>query len=197
MRIIALSGKAGTGKDYLHEHYLQPRGFQRVALADHFKLWIVGQGLATYEEVFFTKPPHVRELLQQEGTKRGRDVYGEDIWCNTLAAWLRHWERTWGMSSFAVTDVRFPNEVRYIQSLGGKVIRLVAPVRAAASTLSREAKQHISETALDDFTGFNGFLLNDPEDIGSVGEAVRRVLNVQGMATATIENALGTFHTGV
>jgi len=197
MQIVALSGKANTGKDYIYATVLQQLGFHRVALADHFKNWIVGKGEASYADVHLHKPPVVRTLLQQEGTERGRNVYGEDVWCRTLGAWMQHWERTWGMAKFAITDVRFPNEVAYVQSLGGKVYRIHAPERAYASTLSHEARAHISETALDDFTGFDGIIANDPVHSHSVGAQVRQLLNFDGLLTAAVSTPAGSFHLGV
>lgn len=160
--VIGISGKAGSGKDYIASTYLIPAGYMPVSLADHFKITIAGRGLATYEEVFDTKPPHVRKLLQEEGTERGRNIYGEQVWCNTLEIFMRRIAERWGMNKFVVADVRFPNEVQWVQSLGGRVWRIEAPTRTLLSTLTPEARLHISETALDAFTGFNGVINNDP-----------------------------------
>lgn len=165
IQVIGLSGKAGTGKDWIFENYLRPAGYHRWALADHFKIWAVGRGLATYQEVFHTKPPHVRKALQQIGTEEGRLVYGENVWLDTTWAWMHHLSSMWGIDKFCVTDARFPNEVEYIQSHGGKVLRINAPIRAAQSDLTEEAKAHISETALDNYPleKFDGIIQNDPE----------------------------------
>lgn len=149
LQIIGLSGKAGVGKDYIAQQFLQPLGFQQISLADHFKLTIVGRKLATFQEVFHTKPPHVRKLLQEEGTERGRNVYGEDVWCDTLyATVLLHAARN-NQTRWVIPDVRFPNEVQFIQQVGGVVYRIWAPDRAATSPLTPEQRQHPSETALD------------------------------------------------
>jgi hypothetical protein len=165
IQVIGLSGKAGTGKDWIFENYLRPAGYHRWALADHFKIWAVGRGLATYQEVFHTKPPHVRKALQQIGTEEGRLVYGESVWLDTTWAWMHHLAAMWGIDKFCVTDARFPNEVEYIQSHGGKVLRINAPIRAAQSDLTEEAKLHISETALDNYSldKFDGIIQNDPD----------------------------------
>lgn len=163
MQIIGLSGGAGTGKDYIHESVLRPLGFWRVSFADHFKNWMVGQGLGTYEEIHITKPPHVRKLLQQEGTKL-REELGPDIWTNTLGVWMKHWNRTWGLDKFCITDVRFPNEVEFVQSMGGKVARILAPNRYADNGMDEASRSHLSERALDDYEGFDWVLLNDYED---------------------------------
>jgi hypothetical protein len=171
LEIIALSGKSGTGKDYIFENFFRPRGYHRWALADHFKIWTVGKGEATYDEVFHTKPPHVRKALQISGTEEGRDVYGEDIWLETAAVWMEHLSKTWGVNKFCITDCRFPNEVNFIQRvLGGKVIRVHAPTRSANSSLNVDARLHISETALDHYTErqFDFIINNEPgQDIES------------------------------
>lgn len=163
MRLVGISGKAGVGKDYIYQHILKPKGFVNWSLAWHFKIWIVATNQATYEEVFVTKPAHVRQLLQLEGTERGRNVYGENVWCEAARAWIEHLNKEWGVDSIAIPDVRFPNEVRFIQQMGGHVLRIEAPERAANSSLTPEARLHPSETALDDFKGFDATVYNDPE----------------------------------
>lgn len=164
LEIIGLSGKASSGKDFIFENYIRPLGYYRFALADHFKIWAVGKGSATYEEVFHTKPPHIRKILQQTGTEEGRNVYGEDVWCNTALAWMTHLTKTWGIEKYCVTDIRFPNEAAFVKRNGGKVFRIHAPKRVANSSLNEEARRHVSETSLDEYMEFHGYILNDPED---------------------------------
>lgn len=165
IKIIGLSGKAGTGKDYISQTVLRPMGYLQFSLAWHFKISVVGKSLATHEEVFVTKPPHVRRELQLEGTERGRYVYGEDIWCKTAAEWISILHETWGIHKFVIPDVRFPNEVNFIKNAGGKVLRIVAPEREAKNGLSAEDREHISEIALDNFSldEYDGLIYNDPE----------------------------------
>jgi len=165
IEIIGISGRAGTGKDYITQNFYRPLGYFQFSLAWHFKVWLVAKGEATYEEVFVTKPPHVRKMLQLEGTEFGRLKYGEDVWCQSVLTWMRLFSDSWGVNKFVIPDVRFPNEVDFIQSHGGKVYRIVAPYRAENNTLSPEARQHISETALDDYPldSYAGLIYNDPE----------------------------------
>jgi hypothetical protein len=167
MKIIALSGKAGTGKDFIYENYLFSLGWRKWSLADHFKIWVVGKGDATYEEVFYTKPSHVRTLLQREGTERGRLVYTENIWLDTAYGWMTHLSKTLHIDQWCLTDVRFRNEAKYVREHGGKVYRLIAPVRNSNNGLTEEARQHISETDLDNVSFseyFDGYIYNDPTD---------------------------------
>lgn len=178
MNIIALSGKLGSGKDFIYNQYLKPMGYHRWALADHFKIWIVGCGRATYEEVFQTKPPHVRHLLQQEGTENGRNIFGKDIWLDVAFAWMTHLGQTWNIENFCITDVRFPNEVEYVQRHHGKVFRIIAPMREHLSGATKEARNHISETALDDYplNTYDALLYNDPTQEATVGYQIKNLL---------------------
>jgi hypothetical protein len=58
-----------------------------------------------------------REALQKMGTEAGRDVFHKDIWVISLL------NRAKG-KDVVVTDVRFQNEIQYIQDNGGIVIRV-------------------------------------------------------------------------
>lgn len=182
LEIIGLSGQAGSGKDYIFDHHLKPLGYARWALADHMKMWVIGKGQATYEEVFKTKPPHIRKLLQQTGTEEGRDLYGEDVWLRTNLAWLTHLSNTMDINKICITDVRFPNEVKFIQDHGGKVLRIIAERRVRNSPLSHEARQHISETALNGYTGFDGFIWNDPGYEETVKQQIYTLLDLGPIA---------------
>lgn len=177
LQIVGISGKAGSGKDWIAQNLLIPRGFRQWSFAWHFKVWLVGQGKATLEEVFETKPPHIRKLMQEEGTERGRMVYGEDIWANTMYAWFQTINMYWGENKFVVPDVRFVNEVEAIHRLGGKVYRIYAPIRVANSSLSEEARNHISETALDGYKKFDGYIDNDPQYANTVETQIINLLN--------------------
>lgn len=173
MKIIAFSGKSGSGKDFITTNYLRPQGYFPVSLATHFKIWIVGKREATYEEVFHTKPEPVRHLLQQEGTERGRDVYGSSIWVDTLFEWMHWWNEMWSIDKFCIMDCRFQTEVYDIRKRGGKIYRIHAPLRAASSTLSENARLHISEIDLDTFYNFDGIIHNDPNDASTIEEQLK------------------------
>lgn len=160
-KLIGLSGKLGVGKDYIFSHYLKPNGYYQVSLAWHFKIWLASRGVATYEELFHTKPPHIRKLLQEEGTERGRDVFGQNIWIDTMFNWMKLYNETWGIDKFSSGDIRFVNECEAIKERGGKIYRIVAPDRNRDNSASPEARNHISETNLDDYTNFDGYIYND------------------------------------
>lgn len=65
----------------------------------------------------FGRPFTPREALQLMGTESCRDVFHNDIWVISLI------NRSKG-KNVVVTDVRFQNEIKYIQDNGGIVIRV-------------------------------------------------------------------------
>jgi len=156
--VIGLSASAGTGKDYVGK-LIKQHGFYNISLAWHFKIQCISHGDATYEEVFETKPPRVRRLLQIMGTEQGREVWGEDIWVNTMFAWMTLYHKDWGIDKFVIPDVRFPNELTAIQRLGGKVYRVTGD---RLGDLTEEAWSHPSEQSLtDDMDLYDGFINNN------------------------------------
>jgi len=58
-----------------------------------------------------------RLALQLMGTEAGRDVFHKDIWVMSLL------NRAKG-KDVVVTDVRFKNEIEYIQKNGGRIVRV-------------------------------------------------------------------------
>ena len=180
MKIIGLSGRAGAGKDYIYDHYFRNAGWYRFALADSFKIDIVGKGLASYDEVFKIKSPTTRDLLQKTGTENGRMIFGENIWCDMTLAWITHLSNTCDLTRWVITDVRFPNELDFIKKHGGKVIRINAPNRIANSSLSTEARAHISETALDNtpWSAFDFILNNDIENEATTSDQIHTFMHM-------------------
>lgn len=162
--IMAVSGKLGVGKDYIMEKLLLPklsgRRVSRMAFADHIKVNVASQSGESIDTMLSgQKSLELRRKLQFEGTENGRDKYGEDIWINTLRNWIRLRELRDGVDIVVITDCRFLNEVNFIESMDGLLIRVVADDRNELA-LQQESggdrdryetiKSHLSETCLDD-----------------------------------------------
>ena len=81
----------------------------------------------------------LREFLQRLGNAV-RDAIHPDFWVNALF-------NTYTKNNIIIADVRFPNEAEAIKARGGKLIRIERPGAGAGN--------HISETALDDYTGWD------------------------------------------
>lgn len=185
LSLVGLSGHAGCGKDYIYSTYFQPRGWMPFAYSWHFKVWLVGRGKATHEEIFHTKPPEIRKLIQRFGTEEGRDVWGEDIWNRILFEWLAVLNENMGINKFVITDVRFPNEFHAIREHGGKILRINAPRRVNEARMTAEARQHSSETSLSTLrvTDFDGVIFNDVEHYpfwGTIEEQLDKILESFG-----------------
>ena len=124
-----------------------------------------------------SRTPGIRAALQYYGTDVRR-VQDPDYWV----------KRALGPAVRAVaagfdvyfSDIRFPNEVAGARRLGFHVVRLlISPQTQRARLLERdglepdpEAVNHPSETALDDYDGFDQVLDNN----GTVDAAVSRIL---------------------
>lgn len=144
IKIIGLHGKAGCGKDFIASQCLND--YFKVALANHFKIDIVRKNIFTFDEVFNTKPAHVRHRLQQIGTEEGRDVYGPDVWCNALEAWMYLINTSNKIDKFVIADLRFDNEAEYVKSLGGIVVRIDS--NRNRTGMDEKALQHSSEAGI-------------------------------------------------
>jgi hypothetical protein len=95
--------------------------------------------------------PEVRRFLQALGVS-ARDTFGEEIWIEKVADRVDSSPST----DFVVTDVRFPNEVAAIRTMGGKVVRVDRPGLGTS-----QYGTHVSETALDGYGGWDYILSND------------------------------------
>jgi hypothetical protein len=162
---IAVSGKIGSGKDYITENYLAPLldltlHVSKMAFADQIKINIASKEDRSIETILTeSKTPEIRLKMQHEGTEQGRDKYGPDIWVRTLENWVRlRVCRGDQLDVVFITDCRFPNEAEWVERHGGLLIRVDAPDRNLKAImqeanrdplLAESIKSHLSETALD------------------------------------------------
>lgn len=152
MRDVALIGPAGVGKDTVAQVLCEQHGFTRVAFADALKEAILKANpfvggerrladLVTaigWDEAKVN--PEVRRLLQEFGVAM-RDV-DSAIW---VMGAMKRCDAING--PVVLTDVRFPNEVRFAKEyLGGLTVRLN---RDGVDT-GIGWRGHVSERALDD-----------------------------------------------
>ena len=144
LQCIGLCGVSGSGKDTIYEQVLEKIGFIRMGFSLPFKIAVVASGQATFEEVFYTKPPRVRTLLQEIGESHRQQV-DLDIWSNMFLTWVRIMNKVMKLriTKIAVIDVRHPNEIACLKAIGGKILHL----EPASKSLLGDQAQHISDTA--------------------------------------------------
>lgn len=173
MKIVTVSGKAGHGKDFCADVFIKNAltrnlVFIKFPLASLVKARVYAMNPEySFEEIFYSKPPRVRELLQQEGTEKGRDVYGHDIWTRQVYALARYLLSS-NVEGIVVPDVRFFNELSFFRDLGATTFW----VDSNRPTLVGEAAKHRSET---EFDGVNKHVTFDVVINNDIGRTVDEI----------------------
>lgn len=142
--IIGLCGVAGSGKSTVADILVRKHGFVRKPFAYQLKSMIAALGFSRSEldgpasgkeiPLDILGGRTLREAMQTLGTEWGRVQFGEDFW---VRMWMQGVD---GPCAIVADDVRFPNEARAVQKLGGFVVRLVRD--GAGSSVGSD---HISE----------------------------------------------------
>lgn len=146
MRVLGLTGLAGSGKSTTAAALVEYQQVIPVSLAGYFKVPAVASGEVSALEVFGPAPksPATRTLLQRRGTEEGRDRFGEDWWLRHLDADLYRLER-YGVRWVVVDDVRFRNEAEHLRRAWGAAIAKCI----GRGGLSGGAAVHPSEREVD------------------------------------------------
>lgn len=149
-RGIAISGKAGAGKDTAcNELMRNDSRYVRISFADELKR-IAGEltGLDFTDEK--VKEAN-RWFLQVLGTELMRR-FDENYWVKKAVAKA---ERLIAEGKIPIcTDARFPNEIDALKAAGFYAVRLNVSEDVQRAR-GREPTYHASEIALDDYKGFN------------------------------------------
>ena len=170
MKVIGITGKAGSGKDTF-------AGLLKTALEQRRRLsgkvvidQIAGPLKDAVTAMLGIHPSEIeyrafketsllddlgidyspRQLLQTLGTEWGRGL-DEDIWLKLLTSRLEDYAR-YGAEYCLITDVRFPNEHTWIDNMGGVVVEIYRPLAASVAS-------HSSEDGLNRETDY--FISND------------------------------------
>lgn len=143
IKMIALTGYAGSGKTTAAKYLVEAHGFTLVKFAGPLKSMMRCLGLGDREiegdlkeqpcAILGGKTP--RHAMQTLGTEWGRALIHSDLWVNAAmemaADVLDHGGRV------VIDDMRFGNEVKAVKSNGGIIIRInrpgVGPVNAHTS----------------------------------------------------------------
>lgn len=160
--IIGVVGFIGSGKGTVGDILAREHGYRKFAFADALKDAVSGiflwpRGLLegdTHASRAFRERVDVwwshkfgyevtpRLILQKFGTEACRTGIADNIWIAALE------KRIHGYEDVVITDCRFPNEIDFIRSAGGKIIRVK---RGDDPTPEELSKMHISETAWNNY----------------------------------------------
>ena len=111
-----------------------------------------------------------REFLQYFGTDVCRNLK-EDVWVDFCINKIKSEQSELAL----VGDCRFPDEVKAIQDVGGKVVRL---------TRTPHEDSHASETALDTFEGFDATINNQGMTVDEQSKELLNILSEWGWLTS-------------
>ncbi len=157
-KIIGISGRKYSGKDTLGDYLVKHHGYIRLAFADALKEATKNIFGFTDEQVYGDKKEEVdpfwnisaREVLQFLGTNIFRNNIkeilpnvGNDLWIYVVKRKILQKLEEDQNAKFVITDVRFPNEVEFIKSMGGMTIKL------KRDTEKNQFYNHESEMQID------------------------------------------------
>ena len=146
MKVICISGKAGNGKDY-SANCLKDKLTEdgKKVLITHYAD-LVKYICTKFFDWNGEKDEYGRHLLQYVGTDIVR-AQNPNYWVDFVIDMLRMFGNNW--DCVLIPDCRFPNEIDKLKEAGFNVthMRVVRP--NYDNGLTAEAKNHLSETALD------------------------------------------------
>ncbi len=135
LKLVGICGKAGSGKDTIGDYLIKTYGFKKIALADPIKRLVKDvfalDDHTVYDRVAREKPlknwPNwtVRKLLQFIGTELFRENIDDAIWVKSLWYKIKNDSK----NRYAISDLRFPNELNFFKKHAKKDFLCIKVVR--------------------------------------------------------------------
>lgn len=178
LRLIGLTGYAGTGKDTVRSILEQDHGFYGMAFADPLRamlgallqaagldeIWMTERDLK--EEPVDCLDVSYRHMAQTLGTEWGRNLQ-PDFWLRIAGAHIVN-KRRQGERLFVISDVRFVNEAEWVREAGGQVWRIHRPQ-------ALPVRPHPSESEIDHIEP--DLVLDNSNGVDALWAAVDNALN--------------------
>lgn len=171
--LIGLSGKIGSGKDTLASMIrdIEPK-YYITSFANNLKRVV---GIITGTSLENNTSRKGKSIIPEgfdETLGRFQQIIGEEMKkIISPDVWIKSVENN-RMPYKIISDVRFPDEVDYIKKSGGLVIRIV---RDGSLVDDGRARDHISETALDDYD-FE-YVINNNGTFDDLRNSARKILD--------------------
>lgn len=152
---LAFGYKKQSGKDYACEYLCNTHGFTTLRIAEPiYELHNQIQKYFSNDDPYFNHPySHSSYMFKDRDLLRiigmwGREAVSSSIWIDVLVKNLEY------DKDYAVADLRFLNEAETLKENGFTLIK-IEPMR------QNDNDDHISETELDDFDGWDVVITND------------------------------------
>ena len=174
MKVICISGKAGSGKDTVARLVRQElTNFLGDGVANVVIIHYADLLKFIAKEYFYwdgEKDEYGRDLLQKIGTNFVRAA-DENFWVDFVARFLKIFEPIWDVA--VIPDTRFANEIEVLSERGFNVYTIRVSRDDFSNKLTSEQRSHESETALDDYK-FDAVIDNN----GTMSELRQKVSQV-------------------
>ena len=151
---------------------LEDREFKETPLGEEWDRYYM---MDTFESFMGVDIPVTRKykltprlFLQLLGTECGRNIIHPNIWVNGLFADYN------ASSKWIISDTRFPNEIESIKKHNGLTIRINRDSFLRTGKVF-DTDNHESETALDDYQGFD-YVIDNNGTIEELKEVVKDIL---------------------
>lgn len=174
MKLIGLTGAAGSGKSTVADFLTETQGFVSISLADPLRAGLkamLGLTEAELHDRSMKESPidwlgrSPRELMQTLGTEWGRQHVAPDLWLRVATrriTVLRASSPCLHVDGIVVSDVRFGNEAQWLRDQGGELWQLA---RDEAGLEGATAKHPSERGVLGDVVIFNNSTLDDLFDL--------------------------------
>lgn len=191
--IIGISGKIGSGKNYIAEkilfNKLREKGKNVVVMAfgDYLKMMCYVRDGISYEKLFHNKDNQTRQILQIRGMKEREtddQVFIKMLDCHMKIAFDRN------IDVIVVSDLRFNIEFEFLKNKNATLLRVNSPKRTydkmmkeceGDEKLISTISNHISETDLDNCLLFDYYIDNDYEHQNDIDDKISNILNNTGL----------------
>jgi len=154
IKIVAFTGKAGSGKTTAAKYTAHRCGYTRLRFADALKRMLKELGLSNEEidgnlklepcKLLGGKTP--RYAMQTLGTEWGRELIHSNLWVEALNIQLMKYVSK-GITEFVIEDLRFVNEATYLDSLRGDGCKVV--IVGIERESKKDTGNHVSETQMN------------------------------------------------
>jgi Cdc6-like AAA superfamily ATPase len=189
INIIALTGKAGSGKTTAAKYIVEKYEYKRLRFADKLKqmMYVLGlsheevDGHLKHEPCKFLGGKTPRHAMQTLGTEWGRELITPDLWVHALDRELQKYIWVEAEEKFVIDDLRFVNEAAYLDTL--KKDDYSKEYKVLIVSIERgdqkDTGSHVSETQMNNITPDH--MLFNHYDLDTLYKSIDEVVEMYSM----------------